>query len=105
MQRHGRFLQAATGFAARATHAPAGAIAQLVVAHKVDFCPAFTGATAQQGARVLRGHGFGAHVGQYAGAAPQPLQAWRGVVQGQAQGVEQGALAGAHGAGYGKQAC
>mgnify|MGYP000872243586 CR=1 FL=1 len=104
VQAHGRGLQRALGLGARAAHAPARAVACAVIADEVHLRIAFRRAAAQQGTRILRADGFLAHVGQGA-AAPQHLeQTRRGVVQGQAQGVEQGALARARGAADGKQA-
>ena len=102
LQGHGGRLQRAFHPCARAAHAPARAVRCAVVADKVHFGVAVRRAAPQQRARILGGDRFAAHVGQH--AAPRHLeQPWRVVVQCQAQGVEQGALAGAGGTADGEQ--
>ena len=95
-------LQFAGGLFAGAVGFPAGAVAAPVDADKVDFGIALTGATAQQGARVAGGN-LAVSI-RHLGIAAGVVQSWHGAKQGQAQGVEQGAFAGAGGAGDGEQA-
>jgi len=95
-------LQLAGGLLAGAVGFPAGAVAAPVDTDKIHFGIAFTGAAAQQGARVAGGD-FTVGIRHF-GIATGVVQPWHGAKQGQAQGVEQGAFTGAGGAGNGEQA-
>ena len=79
-------------------HRPAGAPGDALAADVVHLGKALGGAPAQQGARVGGGGGVLAHVGDLAPRAGAG-EARGALEEGQAQGVEQGALAGAGGAG------
>jgi hypothetical protein len=95
VQTHAGRLQRAAGTVARAPHAPARAITLAVVADEIDFRIGFGGAAPQQRAAVGHGQHFFADVRQVVAGARAFDEARGGVVQGQAQSVEQGALAGA----------
>ncbi|MNO94127.1 hypothetical protein D3C76_857400 [compost metagenome] len=94
-------LQFATGLFPGAIGFPACAITAAVDADKIHFGITFASAAAQQGARVA-GADFAIGV-RHLGVAPGVVQPRHGTEQGQAQRVEQGALAGAGGAGDGEQ--
>ena len=94
-------LQLAGGLFTGTIGLPAGAVTAAVDADKVDFGIAFTGATAQQGARVAGGD-FTVGI-RHLGIAAGVVQPRYGAEQGQAQGVEQGTFTGAGGAGNCKQ--
>ncbi|MNR21479.1 hypothetical protein D3C85_1383830 [compost metagenome] len=94
-------MQLAAGLVAGAVGFPAGAVAAAVDATKVDFGKARARAPAQQGAGVAGGD-LTLAVRDLA-VAPGLVQARNRTEQGQAQGIEQGAFAGAGGSGDGKQ--
>ncbi len=95
-------LELAASLLASTIGFPARAIAAPIDADKIHFGIAFTGAASQQGARVASGD-FTVSIGDFRIAAGV-VQTRYGAEQCQAQGVEQGAFAGACGAGDCEQA-
>ncbi|MNP25713.1 hypothetical protein D3C76_1185340 [compost metagenome] len=94
-------LQLATGLFPGAIGFPACAITTAIDTDEIHFGITFAGAAAQQGAGVA-GADFAIGV-RHLGVTPGVVQARDCAEQGQAQGVEQGALARAGGAGDGEQ--
>jgi hypothetical protein len=94
-------LQLATGLFPGTIGFPASTITATVDTDEIHFGVAFAGAATQQGARVT-GADFAVGV-RHLGVATGVVQARHGTEQGQAQRVEQGAFAGAGGAGDGEQ--
>ncbi|MNN50376.1 hypothetical protein D3C81_1649590 [compost metagenome] len=95
-------LQFAVGFVAGAVGFPAGTVAAAIDTDEIDFGKAAAGAPAQQVARVGGGD-VAVGVGHF-GLTAYVIEPRYGAEQRQAQGVEQGALAGTGGPGDGEQA-
>ncbi|MNM74800.1 hypothetical protein D3C81_865650 [compost metagenome] len=94
-------LQLAGGLVPGAIGFPAGAVTAAVDSDEIHFRIAFTRAATEQGTRVA-GSDFAIGV-RHLGIAAGVVQARYGAKQRQAQGIEQGAFAGAGGAGDGEQ--
>ncbi len=97
-------LQTPLGPIARPAHLPAAAITPAVVAAKIDFGVSLGGAPAQDAAHVVATQQqflrLAAATHRHRRTVGQP---WHGIEQGQTEGVEEGALAGAGRSGDGEQ--
>ncbi len=85
-------LQTALGFLTGAAHAPAGTVAQPIMALKVHFGIALSRAPPQEGTHIGRDHLIVAHIGHALAPTARPTQARRALVQGHTQGIQKRAF-------------